>query len=88
MVQRFRPELSGNADFLSHGTTGLTRLNVFDRSLMSLLFGGQRGLSGVRMELNNMNFLGNPIKPLDPLVYAGLEDLPGSPGHKREFGLS
>ncbi|MBL8060284.1 MAG: PQQ-binding-like beta-propeller repeat protein [Chthonomonas sp.] len=80
MVQRFRPELSGNADLLSHGTTGLTRLDVFDRSLMSLLFGGQRGLSGVRMELNNMNFLGNPIKPLDPLVYAGLEDLPGSPG--------
>lgn len=80
MVQRFRPELSGSADLLSHGTTGLTRLNVYDRSLMALIFGGQRGLSGVRMELSNLSFLGNPIKPLDPVVYFGLEDLPGSPG--------
>lgn len=80
LVQPFRPELNGTADRIAHGQTGLTRLNVFDRSLMTLLFGRTRGLTGVRMQLNNMNFLGNPIKPLDPVVYAGLEDLPGSPG--------
>ncbi len=80
LIQPFRPELSGPTDLIAHGQTGLTRVNVFDRSLMSLLFGRQRGLSGVRMQLSNLNFLGNPLKPLDPTIYPGLEDLPGSPG--------
>lgn len=81
LIQPFRPELNGQPDLLAHGQTGLTRLFVYDRSLMSLLFGRQRGLSSVRMQLSNLNFLGTPFKTLDPAIYAGLEDLPGSPGN-------
>lgn len=80
LIQPFRPELNEPTDVVAHGQSAITRLFVYDRSLTTLLFGNQRGLSSVRMQLGNLNFLGSPVVPL-PLAYAGLEDTPGTPGN-------
>lgn len=81
IVQPFRPDLNSAADFVAHGQTANARMFVYDRSLMTLLFGQQRGISSIRMQLSNMSFRGSKLYALDPAIYPGLEDDPGTPGN-------
>lgn len=81
LIADLRPDLSGASVALTHGTTGLTQVDVYDRALLTLLNGPERGIQGVRMALSDLSFLGNVISPLASSVFTNLEDLPGSIGN-------
>lgn len=79
------PERSAKGDFVSHGATGQSELIVFDRSLMTLLFGPRRGLNNVRVDAGDTAWRpdgsasGGVLKPLTDnagVNYPGLEDYP------------
>lgn len=72
--------------FVSHGQTATDRLLLYDRSLLVLVQGPGRGISGVRTNLTDLWWGGSGpnngvLKPLDQTLYPGLEDRPGSPGN-------
>jgi hypothetical protein len=81
LIADLRPDLTGASVALTHGTTGLTQVDVYDRALLTLLNGPERGIQGVRMALSDLSFLGNVISPLNTSVFTNMEDLPGSIGN-------
>jgi len=82
ITQGFGTDVNDLPDIVSHGNTGLSRMFVWDRSLLTLLFGPQRGLQNVRMQVRDLYWpLGEtPVKLFDPSIAPNMEDLPGTPG--------
>lgn len=83
----FRPSLTAPlGDGVGHGTTGVSRALVLDRSLLNLIFGGNRGLQNVRLgpgdiawRINGADPTGGVVKPLSAnagVAYPGFEDYP------------
>lgn len=83
------PDVSSPRDRVAHGQTASAKLFVLDRSLMTLLYGADRGLQNVRVSVNDLAFnVTNEadnygvIKPLDPNgsalpnLYPYMEELP------------
>lgn len=64
---------------VNHGQLGATRFHVVDRSLMTLLRGPGRGLDNVRATRGELGWVGGDatvVKPLDPTLFPGYEQLP------------
>lgn len=79
----FGPSLTSLGTGLGHGTTGVSRMNVVDRSLMRLILGANRGLQNVRVSPRNLAWVrtvgdptGGVFKPFDTTVFPGFEDFP------------
>ncbi|MCH7904686.1 MAG: PQQ-binding-like beta-propeller repeat protein [Armatimonadetes bacterium] len=79
------PSLSSQFGNVAHGTTGVTRMLVLDRSLMRLIYGRSRGLSGIRFSAADVAWIpdgsadGGVWKPLTDnvgAVYPSFEDYP------------
>ena len=71
--------LTATTKLISHGSTGFTMIDVVDRSLMTLLYGPDRGLSNVRVLRNDLRWNGGwaaVYKPLNTTLYPDFEDLP------------
>jgi hypothetical protein len=86
-VTSFRPSLTAPlVDPVGHGTQGVTRALVYDRSLLNLIYGANRGLQNVRMGPDDLAWViqaldptGGTIKPLTSNVgvsYPAFEDYP------------
>lgn len=83
ITEAFSSDSTNNAaDVLSHGNTGVADVYVWDRSLLTLIYGPQRGLQNVRIQLADLWWPNAvlPVKQFNPVLFPGLEDLPGSPG--------
>lgn len=79
------PAKNAKGDVVGHGTQGLSELIATDRSLLTLLFGPTRGLSGVKMAPDDTRWRndgsadGGVFRPLTDNVgvnYLNLEDYP------------
>lgn len=73
------PDMQNPGDEISHGNTGVTPINVYDRSLITLIKGPMYGLTNVRMATSDLAWQGGPnavVKPLDPVLYPDYEELP------------
>lgn len=89
VLESLGPDPDYPADKVSHGQTASAKLFVVDRSLMTLLYGPDRGLQQVRLSVNDLAFNVTDefdnygvIKPLDPNgaappnLYPNMEELP------------
>jgi hypothetical protein len=86
LPQAFGPEPDSLGEPVAHGQTAVSAVWAWDRSLMRLLLGDQRGLQNVRVAVNPLAWLGGDdtfatvYKPLGaPFLY--FEQPPGSPGN-------
>jgi outer membrane protein assembly factor BamB len=72
------PDLLATGGAVGHGGTGKTQVEVIDRSVMTLLRGGGRGLSNVRITRPNLAWNSNGVveKQIDGLLFPLFEDLP------------
>lgn len=67
-----------------HGTLGKTSINVFDRSLVTLIFGPNQGLGNVRARTVDLAWNRTAVAPwgvlraLDEALYEGFEQLPSN----------
>jgi len=70
---------------VAHGKTSISKFNVVDRSLMTLLLGPKNGLSNVRMQTSDLAWFQSVVgpaaivKPLPTADYPNFEQLPGGP---------
>jgi len=73
------PRLTKTTGLVSHGSSETVTLSIVDRSLMTLLYGWDRGLPNVRIQRNDLFWRGGATavyKPLDDTIYPNYEDLP------------
>ena len=86
-VTSLRPSLTAPlGDPVPHGSQGISRALVYDRSLLNLIFGSNRGLQNVRLGpddiawvLQPLNPTGGVVKPLTDnfgVAYPSFEDYP------------
>lgn len=82
LLATMRPDLDAGLTTpgqVAHGQPSFTRVDVFDRSLMTLLYGPQRGLQNIRMSTNDLGWIGGAAsvyKPLNQALYNTYEELP------------
>lgn len=81
VLKGFSPDRNTPPDFVSHGQTAVADVRVYDRTLLTLIYGPDRGLQSVRIDLQNLFVQGVGFKLLDPTNYPDLEDQPGSIGN-------
>lgn len=65
--------------FLAHGQTGASRIDVYDRSMMTVLRGPGRGLENIRFTRHDLEWQGGAgavYKPIDALLFPLFEELP------------
>lgn len=89
--QGFAPRLqdvfTNAVNYISHGTTASSMMNVIDRSAMTMIYGPGRGLQNVRFrgsdmvwkqtDANDLPVAGDfRVKTLNSAIYAGYEDSP------------
>ncbi len=86
-VTSLRPSMTAPlGDPVGHGTQGVSRALVIDRSLLNLIYGSNRGLQNVRMGPGDLAWViqaldptGGTVKPLTAnlgVSYPGFEDYP------------
>lgn len=87
LTQPFGPDAGNLGDRISHGQTAVSKLWVWDRSLMTLLLGEKRGIQNVRFFANPLywNLAGAApkdtiFKLLNPNIYQNFEELPAGAG--------
>ncbi len=71
-------KLGSSPGVLSHGGSGITRIYVWDRSLMTELRGPGRGLDSLRVQSGDLQWQGQQFtvfKPI-PVAFTNFEDLP------------
>jgi hypothetical protein len=71
--------LTTSYGFLSHGQASKAYVNVYDRSLMTLLRGPGRGLENLRAQRRDLEWQGGAgrvVKPIDSVLYPLFEELP------------
>lgn len=81
----YGPDLANQGDNVAHGQAAVSAASVIDRTLLTLVFGPDRGVQNLRVQLNDLFVqVGGPgviLNRLDPAIYPGLEDVPGAPGN-------
>jgi len=84
LAQPFGPDAQFLGDFVAHGQSAVSRMFVWDRSLIRLLLGEDKGLQNVRFLTNELQWVtaGNAanslLKSLNTTQYPNFEQLPGA----------